>query len=468
MSAFVKGPGLVRDQAEAGPVSAGEADDRAEAGMGIGLWTLVVVTFLVQAAMTAGLASNPRLYGPSGMENILDDVHIYQRYADLMLSGEVPYRDFRVEYPPLALPFFIVPAWVSGGTFAGFWMAFGVEMLVLQGANLALMAWWVHRREGAGAMRRRLAWSTVVFLPMAQLSVTRFDLAPAFLAFSAAMAWASGRRGLCGVLASVGVLVKIVPGAVLGPVLADEASRWRKTRLRGSLMGLGMTALGVSAWVCSVGGPGSMRESLRYHLDRGLEVGSIGAGTLMAVGTALHWPMSTEFRFTSTQVVSPGDSWVASLAFPIQAAAILVVMGMFVVRGRRAPLRFAGASLLAFVLFGKVLSPQYLLWVSPFALVVEGRVGLASRSLFLAAAGLTLLLYPWGADRLATLDLSAIVVLNLRNGMLLALWGLWVFGPVMSDTDEPGGERLTGVKRWEDGRISPGRRAGRLIASYFR
>src|SRR5436305_8347741 len=38
------------------------------------------------------------------------DTPVYQRYGDAMLEGQVPYRDFRVEYPPAALPVFLLPA----------------------------------------------------------------------------------------------------------------------------------------------------------------------------------------------------------------------------------------------------------------------------------------------------------------------------------------------------------------------
>ncbi len=390
----------------------------------------VFLAVVVQGHVAVCLAGNPRFYGTTTLKKVLDDVHLYQDYADRMLSGEVPYRDFRVEYPPLALPFFVVPAWLAGGTFSNFWMLFGAEMLLLHAANLALVAWWVRRSEGPRTTLLRLLWATLLFLPLAQLSVSRFDLAPTLVLFSAAVLWAVGKPGLSGVLGGLGVLVKIVPGVVLGPMLADEVCRWKETRLRGSLAGLVAVVLGVAGWVVAVGGPGAMRASLRYHLDRGLEAGSLGAGVLMGLGKILQWPVRTEYLFKSTQVVAPGDSWVSSLAFPIQALALLTVMVAFVRRGRAEPLRYAGASVLAFLLFGKVLSPQYLLWIYPFVLVVEGRAGQVSRLLFLAVGVLSLLLYPWGAHRLAAVDPAAIVVLNLRNGLLLALWGFWVFGPV--------------------------------------
>ena len=38
------------------------------------------------------------------------DTPVYQDYGDAMLDGRVPYRDFELEYPPAALPVFLVPS----------------------------------------------------------------------------------------------------------------------------------------------------------------------------------------------------------------------------------------------------------------------------------------------------------------------------------------------------------------------
>ena len=43
------------------------------------------------------------------------DVPLYQSFGDRMADGEVPYRDFRVEYPPGALPAFLLPSLVAPG-----------------------------------------------------------------------------------------------------------------------------------------------------------------------------------------------------------------------------------------------------------------------------------------------------------------------------------------------------------------
>ncbi|MGH3091713.1 MAG: hypothetical protein ACRDOG_05205, partial [Gaiellaceae bacterium] len=43
------------------------------------------------------------------------DTPVYQEYGERMADGEVPYRDFEVEYPPGALPLFWLPTLAPQG-----------------------------------------------------------------------------------------------------------------------------------------------------------------------------------------------------------------------------------------------------------------------------------------------------------------------------------------------------------------
>ena len=40
----------------------------------------------------------------------ITDIPVYERYGWAMADGQVPFRDFRLEYPPGALPVFVLPA----------------------------------------------------------------------------------------------------------------------------------------------------------------------------------------------------------------------------------------------------------------------------------------------------------------------------------------------------------------------
>jgi hypothetical protein len=64
-----------------------------------------------------------------------DDTDIYFHYATQIREGRIPYRDFRVEYPPLALPLFLAPALASSDV-TRFKIAFAVEMLIFNATTV--------------------------------------------------------------------------------------------------------------------------------------------------------------------------------------------------------------------------------------------------------------------------------------------------------------------------------------------
>ena len=83
--------------------------------------------------------------------------------------------------------------------------------------------------------------------------------------------------------------------------------------------------------------------------------------------------------------------------------------------------RFSAAAVLAFIVFGKVLSPQYLIWLFPFMAVLDGPTGSRARKIFLLGCVITLLLYPGpGFDMVLEYQAGAILLLDLRN--LLLVW----------------------------------------------
>jgi hypothetical protein len=57
--------------------------------------------------------------------------------------------------------------------------------------------------------------------------------------------------------------------------------------------------------------------------------------------------------------------------------------------------RASAAAIVAFVAFGKVLSPQFLIWLCPFILLVLGRRGLATSALLALSLVLTQLWFPY-------------------------------------------------------------------------
>src|SRR5262249_33485967 len=71
---------------------------RAVTAMTVAALALLAVAFTVELAL--------RTSGDIGRS----DLRVYQPSGSAIVSGEVPYRDFSLEYPPGALPMFVLPA----------------------------------------------------------------------------------------------------------------------------------------------------------------------------------------------------------------------------------------------------------------------------------------------------------------------------------------------------------------------
>src|SRR5512133_3725311 len=71
----------------------------------------VAATLVAAAALVAAVWGILHV-GWYGRDQIVD-YGVYQHYGDAIEGGAVPYRDFALEYPPAALPVFVIPSLLS-------------------------------------------------------------------------------------------------------------------------------------------------------------------------------------------------------------------------------------------------------------------------------------------------------------------------------------------------------------------
>jgi hypothetical protein len=352
---------------------------------------------------------------------------IYYKYADAAVHGQVPYRDYLVEYPVLSFPLFLVPRLVARD-FPSYCIAFGLEMLLFDVVAIVLIARHVAASEGPSHVAGRLAWYTVFCASLGPLVVGRFELAPTVLAFAAARWWFLGRNVLGGLTAGLGTLMKLFPGLVAAPAMVWEAAGLGKSRARGTLAFVLIVALGGAEWF-RLGGA-NVLDSFRYHADRGLGIETLYAGAVLAWGQFAGVDVPWTIEHKAVHLVPEWGARLAQLATPLEAAALLLVLIRFGRSGMTDGIRYSGAAVLAALVTSKVLSPQYLVWIFPFVVVLRGWLGSRARWLFLFVCLTTALIYP-GPAFAQILDHQgmAIFLLNLRNVLLLALWALVLFGP---------------------------------------
>ena len=70
-------------------------------------WVGVLLASLLVGLLAVLSWHLPALYGEQGVERVQHDPLVYERYCREIAEGHVPYRDFRVEYPPLAIPIWL-------------------------------------------------------------------------------------------------------------------------------------------------------------------------------------------------------------------------------------------------------------------------------------------------------------------------------------------------------------------------
>jgi hypothetical protein len=132
----------------------------------------------------------------------------------------------------------------------------------------------------------------------------------------------------------------------------------------------------------------------------------------------------------SQNVAGTAGVVVGIVATVAQAAALLWLWLRFA-RGvieRERLVRFAAGSVLAFVALGKVLSPQFLIWLVPLVALVGGRRGLVAASLLGGALVLTQLWFPFRYwDFALTFDETVSWLVLARDFVLVAALAVLVW-----------------------------------------
>jgi hypothetical protein len=160
-------------------------------------------------------------------------------------------------------------------------------------------------------------------------------------------------------------------------------------------------------------------ESVRGQADRPLQIESLGSALLIVAGDARGVATS----HGSQNLVGPHADTAAAILPLLQAASLAALWAGFA-RGRRTRddlLRFAAASVCAFVAFDKVFSPQYLIWLVPLVPLVRGRRGLAAAAALAAALVLTQVWFPLRYWRFVDLDRGIAGVVLARDLVVVAL-----------------------------------------------
>jgi hypothetical protein len=331
------------------------------------------------------------------------DTPTYESYGDAIAHGSVPYRDVKLEYPPGALPTFILPSLGHEGDAAAYDRWFDREMLLfgcltLIGTALCLRA----LQAGPARTAAALGLFAVSPLLIGSVILSRFDLWPVALAVFALAALLWERPWPAAILLGCAIGAKLWPAALL-PLFVAWLVRTRGPRSAAFWTAGVFAVLAAIFLPFAIVAPGGVGHSFHAQLARPLQLESLGSAVLIAVhhlaGTSLH----VTTGFGSQNASGPGAHAV-EIATTVAGILALAAVWVLFARGPATGARLvahSAAAIAALLAFGKVFSPQFVIWLVPFVLLVGGLRGIVSGVLLAAVLGLTQAWFPHEYWRLA-------------------------------------------------------------------
>jgi hypothetical protein len=373
------------------------------------------------------------------------DVALYRAYGEQMASGSVPYRDFAFEYPPLALPGFLLPALVTSGL-TPYSIVFALLMALLGSAGVLVTDRSLVALGRGPSARAAVLWLLALSpLVLGPVLLARYDLLPVLAVAAATLALLRGHDRRASLLLGLGIAAKLYP-ALLLPIWLTVA--WRRRGRREAAVGLCLAAcVTLAAYLpFLLVAPAGVAESVGRQLGRPLQIESLGAGILLVLHNVAGMPLDWESAHGS-QNLTGAASAVLGVVLGIAQLAAAVFVSVRFARGRAEPervARYVAAGVVGFVAFGRVLSPQFMVWPLLAVPLVAGARGRAAGALYAVACALTLGWFPaWYWALVKEFDPVGSFFVLARDATLVALFVVLAL-PLRASRREPARSRSPG------------------------
>ena len=270
-----------------------------------------------------------------------------------ILTGQVPYRDIPTEYPQIPAGLFGLVTWVAKTLLpaewpisAGFAILWSVFMMIV----FLLTVWQIHRMLPVG--RKNLAW--LLFLPsVIYFSMNRFDMLSVYLGLIVFMFILDKRFAWAALFLAIGVFTKWYLGLTLPFILAYEFNQTRKLPWRSALIFFGVSSLIVLPTFI-LGGFQAVWQPYGWHLGRVVEP-----------GTLLWFINNIVFNLTG------GKADLLSAAPVFTIIQFMGILSIFITRMDtfKKVVLASVVSILVFIIFSRIYSPQWWLWALPFLIL---------------------------------------------------------------------------------------------------
>jgi Glycosyltransferase family 87 len=383
-------------------------------------WALWIIAIQFLALLVIGFLTSRSAFD-------IFDLAIYFKYSTNLLKGQLPYLDFNLEYPPLALLAFVLPRIATlGRSYYLYLVLFMIENVVLSTANALLLLrlmdvlnYSQHRKTLA------LLFYALFALIISPVLLWRYDLFPTLFTVLALLAVISNYPALAGIVLGLGIAAKLYP-VFTAYYFANKAYR--------SLLNLWVGTVSAVALIFIpffITTQGKVFSFLTYHKERGLQIESLPAAF---ISLAHNWGLieiTTINSYGSRNIVSPLDDTVLKLLpwLLILTYGVMLIACLYRFREDRfqsdlvkfnSLVAYTLMPLLLFIINNKVFSTQYIVWLIPFAALLKPRQ--AGLMLAICITTFIFMSYP----KFPHLDYGKILWLNLRNTLILG-FTVWIF-----------------------------------------
>jgi hypothetical protein len=360
-------------------------------------------------------------------EHWVNDADIYRDYAAKTLSGKMPYRDFSMEYPPFSLLPMLLPAVVAGtANKLAYVMAVVIENIAYILVSVVLVYRLLEGEFNRSRARRGGLQHLLLVGILGIILLWRYDAFVALLCVLSLSSFTREKMLAAGVWAGLAVAAKLIPLLLVAVLAGNLLARRRIPDLVRLGVGCGAALAAVFGPILLLAG-GKALVFVTYHAQRGVQIESLHGGLLLLTQTLGGPAIRVVFNFGAFHLDSPWATallpWTAPLALLVIVAAL--VRAFVLLREQGGSARLTGSMiflvLLVFTLSNKVMSPQYLIWMVPFAPFLRAR----QFALYAVICALTLLIYPLTYSHLLQMQAGSVLLLNVRNGLMIVL-ACWV------------------------------------------
>jgi len=375
------------------------------------------------------------------------DVNLYFSYAESMRLGIIPYRDISVEYTPLALLLFFLPAVVTALFSSGdavlalnlYSLFFAIEMTLFAVAGVWLVIEFAKILKFSPVVA--LFCYLVVIIAIGEISVLRFDFAPAIITMTSLLFLCRRKYEVAWIILAIGVMTKIYPIVLVPIFIIFQLEHARRAMNRKDMERVALSAAVFMVTILLIAMPAvivdakGFLESFTMQSGRELHIESIYASVLLLLSSMGIGEIAVEYGEMAVEVFSPAAEFFRTVSFPIMAIVLGIVYFLFYRHQRIKDscalvsphescfdvLRYGATVIAVFMITNKVFSPQFIIWLCPFVPLVFRRWRIAGWTIFVVIAFLTWFVYPKNYSSLVIGNPLTIGALVMRNVLMIIL-----------------------------------------------